>query len=115
MLQGGSAQTLYKSVWSRILSLPENFCLYPAHDYKVLYCTVLYCTVMYCTHDYKGMMFTTVGEEKLHNPRLTKSLEDYVKIMEGLGLAYPKKIDESMPANMECGLFQLPERMKDWV
>jgi len=94
--QGGSAQTLYKSVWSRILSLPDNFCLYPAHDYK-------------------GMMFTTVGEEKLHNPRLTKSLEEYVKIMEGLGLAYPKKIDESMPANMECGLFQLPERMKDWV
>lgn len=51
------------------------------------------------------MMVTTVGEEKLHNPRLTKNLEDYVKIMEGLGLAYPKKIDESMPANMECGLF----------
>ena len=35
--------------------------------------------------------------------------------MEGLNLAYPKKIDESMPANMECGLYQLPERMKDWV
>jgi len=94
--QGGSAETLYKSVWSRILSLPDSFCLYPAHDYK-------------------GMMFTTVGEEKLHNPRLTKNLEEYVKIMEGLGLAYPKKIDESMPANMECGLYQLPERMKDWV
>jgi len=94
--QGGSAETLYGSVWSRILSLPDHFSLYPAHDYK-------------------GMMVTTVGEEKLHNPRLTKNLEEYVKIMEGLGLAYPKKIDESMPANMECGLFQLPERMKDWV
>jgi len=94
--QGGSAETLYRSVWSRILSLPDSFCLYPAHDYK-------------------GMMVTTVGEEKLHNPRLTKNLEEYVKIMEGLGLAYPKKIDESMPANMECGLFELPERMKDWV
>ena len=63
----------------------------------------------------QGMMVTTVGEEKLHNPRLTKKVEEYIKIMEGLGLAYPKKIDESMPANMECGLFQLPERMKDWV
>ena len=63
----------------------------------------------------KGMMVTTVGEEKLHNPRLTKKVEEFVKIMEGLGLAYPKKIDESMPANMQCGLFQLPERMKDWV
>merc|ERR1712002_130629 len=29
--QGGSASTLYKSVWSKILSLPENFSLYPAH------------------------------------------------------------------------------------
>ena len=51
----------------------------------------------------QGMMVTTVGEEKLHNPRLTKKVEEYVKIMEGLGLAYPKKIDESMSANMECG------------
>ena len=32
--QGGSAETLYRSVWSRILSLPDHFSLYPAHDYK---------------------------------------------------------------------------------
>merc|ERR1711868_94031 len=94
--QGGSAETLYKSVWSRILSLPDNFSLYPAHDYK-------------------GMTVTTVGEEKLHNPRLTKTQEEFIKIMEGLGLSYPKKMDESVPANLQCGLFELPERMKDWV
>ena len=61
------------------------------------------------------MTVTSVGEEKLHNPRLTKSQEEFIKIMEGLGLAYPKKMDESVPANLECGLFELPERMKDWV
>merc|ERR1712088_699057 len=94
--QGGSAETLYSSVWSRILSLPDHFSLYPAHDYK-------------------GVMVTSVAEEKLHNPRLTKSLEEFVKIMEGLGLPYPKKIDESLPANMVCGLYQLPDKMKDWV
>jgi len=94
--QGGSASTLYRSVWDKILSLPDSFLLYPAHDYK-------------------GMMHSTVAEEKELNPRLTKSLEDFIKIMDGLNLAYPKKIDESLPANMECGLFQLPERMKDWV
>ena len=33
--QGGSAETLYRSVWARILSLPDHFSLYPAHDYKV--------------------------------------------------------------------------------
>ena len=94
--QGGSADTLYSSVWSRILSLPDHFSLYPAHDYK-------------------GVLVTSVAEEKLYNPRLTKSLEEFVKIMEGLGLPYPKKIDESLPANMVCGLYQLPDKMKDWV
>merc|ERR1712002_1138939 len=94
--QGGSASTLYKSVWSKILSLPENFSLYPAHDYK-------------------GCMKTSVAEEKQFNPRLTKNEEEFINIMAGLNLAYPKKIDESLPANMVCGLYELPERMKDWV
>merc|ERR1712137_107195 len=94
--QDGSPATLYRSVWDKILSLPDNFALYPAHDYK-------------------GMMSTSVAEEKAHNPRLTKSLEEFTKIMEGLNLAYPKKIDESLPANMLCGMYELPERMKDWV
>ena len=60
-------------------------------------------------------MNTTVSEEKQYNPRLTKSQEEFEGIMASLNLAYPKKIDESLPANMECGLYQLPERMKDWV
>jgi len=94
--QGGSAEELYRNVWSKILALPPYFSLYPAHDYK-------------------GMTVTSVAEEKLHNPRLTKSLEEFLKIMEALGLPYPKKIDESLPPNMECGLYQLPDRMKDWV
>merc|ERR1712002_907264 len=94
--QGGSASTLYKSVWTKILSLPENFSLYPAHDYK-------------------GCMKTSVAEEKQFNPRLTKNEEEFINIMAGLNLAYPKKIDESLPANMVCGLYELPERMKDWV
>ena len=56
-----------------------------------------------------------MGEEKQHNPRLTKSKEEFIALMAGLGLPYPKKIDESLPANMVCGLQDLPERMKDWV
>lgn len=31
--QEGSADTLYDSVHSQILSLPDDFALYPAHDY----------------------------------------------------------------------------------
>ena len=62
-----------------------------------------------------GLTCTTVGEEKQHNPRLTKPKEEFIALMAGLGLPYPKKIDESLPANMVCGLQDLPERMKDWV
>jgi len=94
--QGGSADTLYSSVWSRILSLPDNTTLYPAHDYK-------------------GQTASTVGEEKKFNPRLTKTREEFITLMGNLNLAYPKKIDMSLPANMVCGLHQLPENMTDWV
>ena len=92
--QGGSANVLFDSVWNQILNLPENFKLYPAHDYK-------------------GRLVTSVAEEKTLNPRLTKPREEFVKIMDNLGLAYPKKIDESLPANMVCGLYELPERFQD--
>ncbi|CAH1774136.1 unnamed protein product, partial [Owenia fusiformis] len=87
--QEGSAATLYKSVWDNILSLPDDTKLYPAHDYK-------------------GRTVTTVGEEKRFNPRLTKEVDEFVKIMDNLGLPYPKKIDVSLPANMVCGLYEVP-------
>merc|ERR1712183_664620 len=85
-----------KSVWSRILTMPDNTVLYPAHDYK-------------------GQTAPTVGEEKQFNPHLTKTEEEFVTLMGNLNLAYPKKIDESLPANMVCGLHQLPESMVGWV
>ena len=94
--QGGSAQTLYKSVRSKIFSLPDACRLYPAHDYN-------------------GCTVTTVGEEKAFNPRLTKSEAEFVEIMGALNLDPPAKLDEALPANMVCGLQNLPERMRDWV
>ena len=44
------------------------------------------------------------------NPRLglDKSVADFVAIMTQLNLAYPKKIDVSVPANMECGRLATP-------
>ncbi len=32
--QEGDSRTLYKSVYEKIFTLPENFRLFPAHDYK---------------------------------------------------------------------------------
>jgi sulfur dioxygenase len=39
-----------------------------------------------------GQTSTTVGEEKHYNPRLTKPLDEFIKIMENLNLPYPKMI-----------------------
>lgn len=87
--QEGSPKKLYESVHGKILSLPDNFVLYPAHDYK-------------------GLMETTVAEEKKYNPRLTKTLEEFVDIMNNLNLPYPKQIDKAVPANRECGVYDIP-------
>ncbi|KAH3702545.1 hypothetical protein DPMN_077569 [Dreissena polymorpha] len=39
-------------------------------------------------------MVTTVAEEKQLNPRLTKSREEFIKIMSNLNLPYPKQIGQ---------------------
>lgn len=83
--QGGSAEQLYESVHSKILTLPKDTLLFPAHDYK-------------------GHTVTTVEEELLYNPRLSKDMDTFKKIMENLGLSYPKMIDVAVPANMVCGI-----------
>lgn len=41
---------------------------------------------------FRGQMESSVWEEKHYNPRLTKSLEEFTKIMDNLNLPYPKKI-----------------------
>lgn len=83
--QQGNSSTLYHSVHSRIFTLPEDTLVYPGHDYK-------------------GRLVSTVREEKLHNPRLTRPLEEFVQIMADLNLPYPKQIDVAVPANMLCGV-----------
>ncbi|XP_014842338.1 PREDICTED: persulfide dioxygenase ETHE1, mitochondrial-like [Poecilia mexicana] len=83
--QQGSPERLYKSIHEVVFQLPEDCLLYPAHDYK-------------------GQTVTTVGEERKYNPRLTKKLEEFVKIMDNLNLPKPKKIDIAVPANLLCGL-----------
>jgi sulfur dioxygenase len=83
--QGGDAGQLYKSVHSQILSLPKDTLLYPAHDYK-------------------GQTVTTVEEELLYNPRLSKDEGEFKHIMDNLNLAYPKMIDVAVPSNMVCGI-----------
>jgi len=84
--QQGSSEKLYDSVHKKIFSYPNHTKIYPAHDYR-------------------GHTSSTVGLEKLFNPRLgmNKSKGDFVKIMSELKLANPKKMAEAVPANLTCG------------
>lgn len=85
--QQGDSDQLYESVWQKIFTLPDETRIYPGHDYQ-------------------GRTMSTVGEEKRLNPRLgeSRSKTEFIQIMAGLKLAYPKKIDEAVPANLQCGL-----------
>uniref|UniRef100_A0A0K0F5K2 Persulfide dioxygenase ETHE1, mitochondrial n=1 Tax=Strongyloides venezuelensis TaxID=75913 RepID=A0A0K0F5K2_STRVS len=83
--QEGSADKLYDSVYNNIFTLPDHYKLYPAHDYN-------------------GVTYTTVEEEKKYNPRLTQNKEKFIETMNNLNLPYPKQIDKAVPANMKCGV-----------
>lgn len=88
--QEGNATTLYNSVHEKIFSLPDNFRIFPAHDYKWVNCVAwIFLSVIIPS---RGQLESTVAEEKQLNPRLSKNLEEFVAIMENLKLAYPKKI-----------------------
>ncbi|CAB3989454.1 persulfide dioxygenase ETHE1, mitochondrial [Paramuricea clavata] len=90
--QQGDASRLYDSVHEKIFSLSSDFLLYPGHDYQ-------------------GLTVTSVEEEKVHNPRLSKNREEFIKIMENLNLDYPKKIDSAVPANLVDGMEQVDESL----
>ena len=87
--QEGSSDTLYNSVHAQIFTLPADCLVYPAHDYAGLTCS-------------------SVAEEKVLNPRLSKPREEFKAIMANLGLPKPKKIDASLPANLADG--ELPSQ-----
>jgi len=92
--QEGSSENLYHSVHNQLFSLPDDYLVFPAHDYK-------------------GMTCSSIGEEKRFNPRLTKDLEQFKEIMANLNLPYPKMMDKSVPANKVCGLYNLPEEFQE--
>ena len=81
--QNGSSYDAYNSLFDRLLKLPEETLVYPAHDYK-------------------GNKFSSIGKEKNNNPRLqVNSAEEYAEIMDNLNLANPKMMDIAVPANLK--------------
>jgi len=83
--QNGSAADQYTSLFDKLLTLPDNTWVYPAHDYK-------------------GWTVSTIAEEKANNPRLQiKNVAEYVTLMNNLKLPNPKMMDIAVPANRACG------------
>ena len=95
--QNGDPRAQYDSIFNKLLKLPDETMVYPAHDYK-------------------GETVSTIGEEKLFNPRLkVKSIDEYVDLMNNLNLPNPKMMDVAVPANMQVGLHQEAIAKKGWA
>ena len=95
--QNGDPRAQYDSIFNKLMKLPDETLVYPAHDYK-------------------GESVSTIGEEKNFNPRLkVKSIDEYVDLMNNLKLPNPKMMDVAVPANMHVGLRQEEIARKGWA
>ncbi len=84
--QSGDAAVLYDSIVNKLFVYPNETLVYPGHDYN-------------------GHRVSSIGQEKLINPRLAaKTKEAFIEIMENLNLPKPKLIDIAVPANKNCGV-----------
>ena len=95
--QNGDPRAQYDSIFNKLLRLPDETLVFPAHDYK-------------------GDTVSTIGEEKFFNPRLkVKSIDEYVDLMNNLKLSNPKMMDVAVPANMQVGLRQAEIARRGWA
>ena len=83
--QNGNSKDAYNSIFNKLLKLPDETLLYPAHDYK-------------------GEKVSTIGKEKKYNPRLqVDSVDEYIEIMNNLDLKKPVSIEENISKNLKLG------------
>src|SRR5262245_24695097 len=78
---GGDPGKQYDAIIQRLFTLPPDTVVWPGHDYR-------------------GNRSSTIGREKEHNPRLSnKSRDEYIAIMNGLGLPFPDRVQQSLQVN----------------
>ena len=83
--QNGNAKDAYNSIFNKLLKLPDETLLYPAHDYK-------------------GEKVSTIGKEKKQNPRLqVNSVDEYIEIMNNLDLKKPTELETNVARNINLG------------
>jgi sulfur dioxygenase len=81
---GGDAGMQYDAITGLLFALPDETLVLPAHDYR-------------------GNHHSTIGKEKSSNPRLAgRSRQEYVNLMNNLGLPLPDKIQEALQANQSA-------------
>jgi glyoxylase-like metal-dependent hydrolase (beta-lactamase superfamily II) len=97
--QSGDPAALYHSVRGKLFAYDDDTLVYPAHDYE-------------------QRRISSIGQEKARNPRLggERTLADFVALMNGLKLAYPKFIDYAVPGNRGCGTCppEVPEHLQQY-
>jgi sulfur dioxygenase len=94
--QNGDPRAQFDSIFNKLLKLPDETMIFPAHDYK-------------------GETVSTIGEEKAFNPRLqVRSIDEYAELMNNLNLPNPKMMDVAVPANMRVGLAQDEIARRGW-
>lgn len=78
---GGDAGESYDSITQKIFRLPDSTLIFPGHDYR-------------------GHTQSSVGEERHGNPRVAgKTREQYIYLMNSLGLPLPDSIQEVLQPN----------------
>jgi glyoxylase-like metal-dependent hydrolase (beta-lactamase superfamily II)/rhodanese-related sulfurtransferase len=84
-LPTGDPHALYESLFGKLLKLPPETLVFPAHDYK-------------------GRSHSTIGAEIADNPRLQKTERAaFVEMMETLNIAAPTHLTEALRTNMSGG------------
>jgi glyoxylase-like metal-dependent hydrolase (beta-lactamase superfamily II) len=84
-LPTGDPNQLYDSLFGKLMALPPETRVYPAHDYK-------------------GQGHSTIGAEAVNNPRLQqREREAFVAMMQALNLAAPTHLTEALRTNISGG------------
>ncbi len=84
-LPSGSPEELYESLFGKVLDLPGDTLVFPAHDYK-------------------GNESSTLAAEIADNRRLKpRTMPEFVELMNSLNLAAPTHLTEALRTNMSGG------------
>lgn len=84
-LPSGDPVQLHDSLFAKLLTLPDDTLVFPAHDYK-------------------GRECSTIGQERAANPRLARHDQgEFVALMNSLNLSAPVHLTEALRTNMSGG------------